>query len=712
DSDNGWQWLDTVKQDRDIARKPCITINKTKMHVLMLANEARQNQPSARIKPVGDKVSYDAAEIWEGLLRHIEYVSNAQSVYIKAKEDQLEGGVGYWRITHDYADDRSFDQEIRLEPLEPPSVYLDCDIKRTDGSDAMWGFIFEEYDRKEFERHFPDIDLPPPRSPGIDDHDDWIRKDAVRVAEYYRIDLQKDELIYLEDDQGESWTGLRSEIPSRWRKVLELYASGDVGDNFKSRPIMNRQLQWFKIGGNEIIERKDGANNHEILKGHYIPICRMVGRERKIHGQLHRAGIVRQLKDAQRMYNYNTSGEVEVVALQTKSPWIVAAAAIEGNEAAWENANITNAAYLTFRHIDDEGNPIPAPTRLNPPAPAGGFLEGIRIAAAEMEMATGQYQPQNVQQNAVLERTPKAIDLRQRMGDLANYDFTDNATQAIRHCAVIIIDLAPHIYDTERVLKIRAQDGTISEITIDPKLDDAYQKLAPNKDGEAIKVLFNPKIGKYAVEADVGPAYQTQRQEAWNAFIQIVTSSPELMMIIGDLGFLAADYPMADKIAERIKRHIAANMPWLLDDSKIGPVLADLQQKLSNSQSQLGDTLLRLSEARLRLKGKDELRDIEGFNAETRRMDAIIKAVKELMPTPAMRAQFEHEIAQDARQHVYSVIEGANSAALSGNAQGNDNGKSDMGGFDPTAIGARLARDGHHYLPDPSRPGKYLLVSA
>ena len=31
-------------------------------------------------------------------------------------------------------------------------------------------------------------------------------------------------------------------------------------------------------------------------------------------------------------------------------------------------------------------------------------------------------------------------------------------------------------------------------------------------------------------------------------------------------------------------------------------------------------------------------------------------------------------------------------------------------GFDPTAIGAQQAPDGNHYLPDPKRPGKYLMV--
>lgn len=630
DSDNGWQWPENIKRDRDLRNLPTLTVNKTKMHVLLLANEARQNPPQARVKPVGEKVSYDAAQVWEGLVRHIEYISNAQSIYIHTKEAQLEGGIGYLRLGHDFVDDRSFDQELRIEPLETLNTYLDCDIKRVDGSDAMWAFIYDEWDRKEFAKRFPDIRLPPPaRGAGLDNRDDWIRNDAIRVAEYYRINLEEDELIYIEETDGSSWTGLRSEMPSPWRDDLEAYAVGDKGADYKARKLMVRQLQWFKLAGDWIIDRNDGSDpQKKPLKGHYIPIARMVGRERIIENKLYRAGIVRTLKDQQRMYNYNSSGQVEVVALQTKTPWIIAAEAIEGNEAAWNNANRSNAAYLTYRAFDEDGNKIDPPQRLAPPVPAQGFLEGLRIAAAEMEMATGQYQGQQQNPNPMIERSPRAIDERSRMGQLANYDFTDNEMQCVRHLAVMIIDLAPHIYDTERVVKIRAADGTISDILIKPDQDVAYKDEKPTKEGEAIKVLFNPKIGKFAVEADVGPAYQTQREEAWNAFVQIVGASPELMGIIGDLGFLAADWPMADKIAERLRRQIEQTAPWLLKDGQVGPLVQKLQTDLQTAQQQNADLMERLADARIKLKGKDEMRNIDVYDANTRRLSAEAGAVE------------------------------------------------------------------------------------
>jgi hypothetical protein len=662
DSDNGWQWPDNVKNDRDTNNRPCLTINKTKTIVLQLANEAKQNPPEPRVKPVGGKVSFKAAEIWEGLIRHIKYVSDSGAIQGKAKEDQLEGGIGYWRITHDFIDDSSFDQDIFIKPLEPLNVLVDCDIKTPSGADAMWGFIFEEFDRREFERKFPQVKLPPMRSSAISNDnitDDWIRSDGVRVAEYYRIKLTPDELLYIEDANGDSWTGLRSELPpgSIWTRTLKEYEEGKRPGDFRKRDVQKRQLEWYKIAGDEIIEERLD------LKGKYIPIVREVGRERKIQGQLYRAGIVRALKDAQRSYNYNSSGECEVVALQTKSPWVIAAEAIEGNETAWAESNTKNAAYLTWRHRDEQGDEIPPPERKDPPTPSQGFLEGLRIAAAEMEMASGLKQTQ--QQNPALERTPVAIDDRIRSGEAINYDFTDHEMQAIRHTAVIIIDLAPHIYDTKRVVKIRAEDGTVSEIMIDPDAEQAYHSEPPSGEEKSVKVLFNPTMGKYAVEADVGPSYQTQRQETWHAFVEITTRSPELMNMIGDLGFLAADFPMAQQIADRIRRNIEQTMPWLLQDGQVGPVIQKMSKELQDAQNQIGELMEKLTEQRQRSRGKDELRDIEAMRAEVDKGYLLIDYMTKVLLSPQQKAEMEHELTKMAHEHVYSSIAADNVATLS-----------------------------------------------
>src|SRR6185312_13463018 len=388
--------------------------------------------------------------------------------------------------------------------------------------------------------------------------------DSIRLAEYYRIVQTSDELYWVEDEQGESTTFKKSEAPKGFEKTL-------IPGKFKKRKIVNRTLEWYKIAGNQIIDRRSIATNNP-LKGRYIPIVRVVGIERIIDGKLERKGFVRAVKDAQRMYNFNASQSVESISLQTKTPWVGPAAAFEGNEAAWNNANTQNAAYLTYRHQDQEGNPLPAPQRLEPPKSSEGFLQGMQIADNQMSMVGGQENSQLGKEGQ--EKSGKAIQQRQRQGDLATYLFINNLALAIRYAGRIIIDLVPHIYDTKRVIQILGKDGTQSKVTVDPQADDAYSEIT---ESDIVNVLFNPTVGKYEVESDIGPAYATQRQEAYNAFVQIVTGAPALIDEIGDLMFRSADFPLADKIAERLRRKIQANAPYLLEDGAANPQTAQLQ---------------------------------------------------------------------------------------------------------------------------------------
>lgn len=614
DADNGWQWPNDLRRDREANKRPALTINKTARLVSMITNDARENKPSVSIKPTGQESSFKSAQVYEGLIRDIEYKSTAQSIYDEAVDSQVEGGVGYWRVNTVYADDDSFDQEIRIQPVQNQlGVYLDPDIKNKDGSDALFGFIFTEEPRKEFEKRHPDFDLQNAGSnTGLDEADTWVREDQVRSAEYYRILEKNDELYYVEDDnQPEPLIFKASEAPKGFQDAL-------IQGKFKKRKIVTRQLEWFKIVGDKIMDRRQ-------LKGSYVPIVRVVGIERIVEGKLERKGFVRGLKDAQRMYNYNTSCQTEGVALQTKVPWIGPKAAFEGNETMWNNANRQNFAYLPYNHIDDNGQPLPPPQRAEPPQSMEAYIKGMMIADNELAMVAGM---ENAHQGRDgNERSGKAISERQRQGDKANALWINNLAMAIRFTGRIIIDLVPHTYDTKRVVQILNVDGTQAEVTIDPKAADAYQEI---KEPDIIRVMFNPNVGKYEVQSDVGPAYATQRQEAWNAFTQIVTGAPDMIGKIGDLMFRAADFPMADKIAERLRRDIQANAAYLLDDNSPPPQVAQLQSALQAAQGQVGELIQKLAEKNLELKNKEDENAIRRHEADSKRLTAETNSIVDL----------------------------------------------------------------------------------
>src|SRR6185312_3429771 len=126
DSDNLWQWDGAVRTRREQEQEPCLTINKVRQHNLNILNDARQNRPGVKIKATGSGSSYKSAQVFEGIVRRIEYISNAASAYDTAMKFQVDGGIGYIELATDYAGDDTWDQEIFIRRIaDPLTVYLD-----------------------------------------------------------------------------------------------------------------------------------------------------------------------------------------------------------------------------------------------------------------------------------------------------------------------------------------------------------------------------------------------------------------------------------------------------------------------------------------------------------------------------------------------------------------------------------------------------------
>ena len=103
--DNAWQWPADVLatrgavQGQTINARPCLTINKLPQHVRQVTNDQRQNRPGAKVIPVDDKADTQVAEIFNGMIRHIEYISDADVAYDTACENQVSYGEGYLRLS-------------------------------------------------------------------------------------------------------------------------------------------------------------------------------------------------------------------------------------------------------------------------------------------------------------------------------------------------------------------------------------------------------------------------------------------------------------------------------------------------------------------------------------------------------------------------------------------------------------------------------------
>ena len=97
--DNQWQWPQDVLamrgsvQGQTVNARPCLTINKLPQHVRQVTNDQRQNRPSGKVIPVDDKADIEVAEVFDGIVRHIEYISDADVAYDTACDNQVTFGV-------------------------------------------------------------------------------------------------------------------------------------------------------------------------------------------------------------------------------------------------------------------------------------------------------------------------------------------------------------------------------------------------------------------------------------------------------------------------------------------------------------------------------------------------------------------------------------------------------------------------------------------
>ena len=722
DSNNMYQWDNWVVGDRQTLKRPCLTINKTMQHCLQIINDGKQNKPGVNIRPVGDEASFEAAQVFQEVTRHIEYISSAENVYDNAAVFQVTAGWGYWRVTVEKING-TFDKEIFIRRIKDPrNVYLDYNINEVDGSDAWFGFIFDDMPKDLYEAKHPRFkDVGNVAFGNISDA--WITKDSVRVAEYYRKTQEPDKLVYFQlPTTGEEigpikWSELDKDGRDMFKEVKAREGNLPPEERtWREEDELTEKIEWYKIAGNKIIDRKDWL-------GKYIPIVRLVGTETVIDGIWDCKGHTRALLDPQRIYNVNSSANVEFGALQTKSPITASPQAIEGFEDLYAKANIENLSILPYNEYDEEGRKLTPPQRLAAPVSSPAYVQQMEIAQNEMMMVSGQYQAQmGENENA---KSGVAINARQRQGDRATYHFIDNQAVAIRFTGKILIDLIPKVYDTKRVMRIEAKDNTIMNVTIDPNAEQALQK-EPNGDQipqdnnqEIVNLIFNPNVGIYDVQSDVGPSFATRRQEAFNALTQIASQNEQFMGIAGDILWKVADFPEAQVLAQRWRKIIPKNITGDGIDPVIEQTMHQAADQIQMLQGQLAamakevqdkDREFAIKESAQALAwtktGVEQIR--EDFKALTDRLTAVGNAgpgvsVEQLRP---IIRQTIMELLQAGGPGVDTPeeIEQARGMDEGGEPVGLPEGAADEQDSLPDVPGSRQAADGKHYV---QRNGQY-----
>lgn len=550
----GDQWPVEIQNSRNLEARPCLTINKIDAYCRQVENQQRQQRPRIKVHPVNNEGDLKVAQVIEGITRHIEVNSNADTAYDTAFAYAVRMGWGYWRVVTDYVSENSFDQEIYIEPIDDPfSVYFDPNSVAPDGSDAEKCLVASVIPKHVFRQMYPGADDGvgfQPRATG-DSSAEWVTKEDIRIAEYFYIDRKKVDLVMLSDGTKD-WA---DKLPPK--QVLDDAGIVEV----ERRSSYRKVVKWCKLTAMEILEEKEWA-------GKYIPIIPCYGAQVTIEGKRKKYGLVRNAKDPQRMFNFWRTSLTESIALAPKAKWLMAEGQDEGHENEWAMANIKSMPVLRYKQTDIEGRLVPQPPqRLQPEPPPAGIMEAASEVGQDLQTVLGIFDPAQQMMGNV---SGKALQGQQQQVDMSNFHFYDNMTRSIKHTGKIILDLIPKIYDTKRVLRIIGVDGK-------PDLTTLNDLQATGE------VLNDVTVGLYDVVMDTGPGYNSKRMEAVEAMMPMMAQS-EIFQVAGDLLFRNMDFPGADVIADRL----AAMNPLAKIDDK-SPIPPQVQMKMMQLQKMVED---------------------------------------------------------------------------------------------------------------------------
>lgn len=576
---SGEQWPDAILRKRKAKNKPCLTVNRIPQFVRQVVNDIRQNKPAIKVSPVDDNADIDTAKIYQGMIRHIEYSSNADTAYDRASDSAARCGFGFIRILTEYCDAASFDLDIRIKSVRNRfSCYLDPYYQEPDGSDSEWGFHFDDMKPEAFKAQYPgsilstkntDWDSIGAQAPG------WIDKDRVRVAEYFVKEYRDDVILQLSDGS----TVLESELEQR---IAEGLAAGIVLDEQgqpKTRKTKIPVVKWYKLTAVEILEET-------IWPSKWIPIVPVLGEEHDINGKRILEGVVRHAKDPQRIVNYQTSNEAEAISLAPKAPFIGTINQFKGHEKLWALANDDTFAFLPY---NPDGQAPPPQRNFGEPS-VQAITQAKMMAADDLKAVTGIYDA--ALGNRSNEQSGVAIQRRAMQAQTSNFHFVDNLSKSIRHVGRILVDLIPKIYDTERAIRILGEDGSEEIVKINAEFEHK---------GQLKKYDFK---GKYDVTVSNGPSYETKRQESLATMLELTKNMPQVGQVASDLLVKAMDFPMADELAARLKKTLP---PGMADDEGKAPIPPEAQAQMQQQMQMIESMTAQLNE----LKQAQELKKHE-----------------------------------------------------------------------------------------------------
>ena len=695
------QWDDLEVQRRKRRRRVMLSLNQCPKYIKQLTGEMRMNRATIKVFPSDSVATKELALIRQGIINDILYQSDYETIQDDGAKQLVTCGYASWRVINKYDEENPFRQEIVVEEVENPlMVFFDPRSKDFFYRDARYCYVLTKIGKDDFADEYPKAKLPGEElrnatTPG-GTYEKWYDSNgAITIAERYAVVTSKQTICLMSTGEVLTEADAKKAI-KEWEKIYlpaqaakEMLAeqaptmpaaggtpgisapmpgampsppsaagslsmppvnalAGTQPAPLPPMPSINtppkpeildkkdwdvREVRYWKLTGHEILE---GGMQGKLVPGKYIPVVLVRGEKLNVEGKTYIKGLINDVRDSQRLLNWWETSAAETIALAPKAPWVATVAQLKGFEKFYAQANEENYPFLAY-NVDPE-TPTTKPSREGMPnAPMAIFAE-IDRAEKYVRSAFGMSGADTGDMDQLSGRASgNAIGQRQKPSEATTFVFQDNINKGTMLTGRIIESMIPTIYDTDRDVRTRAIDGTVSTMPINTTLREAlervkkspgrYPELKPEELSKQIaasgsgETPFNDMSkGKYDTIIKTGPSYATQRAESSDVLIKLTQANPKQMALLSDLIVRNLDILDSDEAADRLEKTLPPGMAKPKPGKPPAQMPPTPQMMIAQAKMQVEQGKLEVQKARIQVEKIKALKQLQGEKTEVRKM--------------------------------------------------------------------------------------------
>jgi len=561
-----------------------------------ISGEIEQSDFSLNVSPSGGDSSMDVAKTYDGLIRNIRNVSNADAVFNDASRSNVIGGFDAVEVVQEFVDGDSFDQDLIIKkvPNALDSVWFDLGSVKQDGSDAKWCVKLIAMPAAEYKERFSDGSN---QSVGDDRQSTayFNKADFVTVGQLYykkKVDIELVRMtngaVYRADDKFES---VQEELAQQGITIEKDNEGNEKRRKRKSWRVHSRLFdggKWLKD------EEKTVFND--------LPIIPIYGNFDIFENKVIYFGKIEKLYDQQRILNYAMSRDIEDGALSPRRKYWATGEQIEGYEATIQTMNTNNDPLQQYNHVD--GTP--------PPFMQGGIeaSQGLQttIANTQQMISASANSFNALQGNANPMQSGIAGSQQIEQGNIGSIKWFKSLEVMVCQVGKVLINAIPRVYDSTRQVRILEEDGTSSMVTL-------HQTVFDEQSQQNVE-LNDLSKGDYDVLCDFGPAFNSQQKETTQAFLDMAAIDPSFLQQGKDIMLKNLAVPGMDQMAERARVELlnAGLIPetqWTDEERQ----QIQAQQEAAQNQPPQEDPLMIAARAE-ELKGQADMQSAQNKQAE------------------------------------------------------------------------------------------------